>query len=65
MHEECLEGKVQSIERLREANQQKASVDHVIQVIISINLGLNHLCSLGRIILLIRCHTSIFPLDYS
>ena len=28
VHEECLEGKVQSIERLREANQQKASVHH-------------------------------------
>ena len=65
MHEECLEGKFQSIERLRETIQQKAAVHHVRQVIISRNLALNHLCSLGRIIFLIRCHTSVFPLDSS
>uniref|UniRef100_A0A7N2LMC5 Uncharacterized protein n=1 Tax=Quercus lobata TaxID=97700 RepID=A0A7N2LMC5_QUELO len=32
MHEECLEGKFHYIERLREANQQKAAVHHVRQV---------------------------------
>ncbi|XP_050253612.1 uncharacterized protein LOC126699704 [Quercus robur] len=37
MHEGCLEGKFQSIERLRETNQQKAVVHHVRQVIISRN----------------------------
>ena len=42
MHEECLEGKFHYIERLREANQQKAAVHHVRQVIISRTLGLNH-----------------------
>ncbi|XP_030972901.1 uncharacterized protein LOC115992799 isoform X1 [Quercus lobata] len=31
MHEECLEGKFHYIERLREANQQKAAVHHVRQ----------------------------------
>ncbi|KAL0005694.1 hypothetical protein SO802_013255 [Lithocarpus litseifolius] len=33
MHEECLKGKFQFIERLREANQQKAAVHHVRQVV--------------------------------
>ena len=39
MHEGCLEGKFQSIERLRETNQQKATVHHVRQVIISRNFA--------------------------
>nr|POE76118.1 hypothetical protein CFP56_05081 [Quercus suber] len=34
MHEGCLEGKFQSIERLRETNQQKADVHHVKQVLL-------------------------------
>ena len=46
MHEGCLEGKFQSIERIRETNQQKAAVHHVGQVIISRNLALNNLHSL-------------------
>ncbi|KAK7838180.1 pre-rrna-processing protein tsr2 like protein [Quercus suber] len=33
MHEECLEGKFQAIESLREANQNRAVVHHVRQVI--------------------------------
>ena len=33
MHEECLEGKFQAIESLREANQNRAAVHHVRQVI--------------------------------
>nr|POF11766.1 hypothetical protein CFP56_63160 [Quercus suber] len=33
MHEGCLEGKFQSIERLRETNQQKAVVHHVKQLL--------------------------------
>ena len=48
MHEGCLEGKFQSIERPREINQQKAAIHHVRQVIISRNLALNHLRSLER-----------------
>ena len=41
MHEECLEGKFHSIERLREANQQKAAV-HQVRQVKSRTLGLNH-----------------------
>ncbi|XP_030928378.1 pre-rRNA-processing protein TSR2 homolog [Quercus lobata] len=33
MHEECLEGKFQAIESLREANQNKAAVHHVRQAV--------------------------------
>ena len=49
MHEGCLEGTFQSIERLRETNQQKADVHHVRQVIISRNLALNHLWEVLRV----------------
>ncbi|KAF5453892.1 hypothetical protein F2P56_023604 [Juglans regia] len=42
MHEECLEGNLQSIERLREASHQDVSDRHVMQVTINRALVLNH-----------------------